>query len=170
MCSVHINAEQIGGNMQIKDLLQVISLTEEQENYIKEYLGLTNVQWIPVTGNYYYYFSSYGELSHTQYLENDEDIFRKTTGNCFPTKEIAITYIANLKTYNSLKEYANLHNKTFTDGVGYIIFKNPLGKLGVVEDMLYSEIGSIYFSSKDIAQQAIKAVGEENILNLFGGQ
>ena len=95
-------------------------------------------------------------------------------GNCYPTKEAAKFVIEARKTYVALQRYAEEHNKELDWKnrleLKYFIAYMHLDNRLVIGDTFSSQnTGAIYFSSKAIAEAAIKAIGEDLIKKyLFG--
>lgn len=176
MYFVHINAEQIGGNMKIKELLEQVrdvELTEEQEKHIKEYLGIKNKKWRPEYNDLYYYIDSFGHIALCNYEAVGTDINRLVTGNCFKTKKEAEFRLEQIKVYNELKNFADENNEEieWKNGTAkYIItFDTEDEKIGTNIIFYIQDIAQIYFSSKDLAEQAIEKVGADRIKKyLFG--
>lgn len=156
-----------------------VDLTAEQETKLKELLGIKNKKkWIPIEGERYYYFDSYGDITRQCYGDECEaDDFRVATGNCFKTQEEAQFRLNQIKVYAKLKNFADEHNDEidWKDKNGcknkYCIVCDfdRKAKIYIAYACYVKESGTIYFSSKELAEQAIKEVGEDRIKKyLFG--
>ena len=172
MYFVHINVEQIGGNMTIKAFslkYKNVELTEEQEKHIKDYLGIKNKKWRLKEGENYYFVNSYGCISNSK----NYDEFRLITNNCFKTQKDAEFRLEQIKVYNELKNFADENNEEieWKNGTAkYIItFDTEDEKIGTNIIFYIQDIAQIYFSSKELAEQAIDKVGADRIKKyLFG--
>lgn len=88
-------------------------------------------------------------------------------GNCFETKEQAEFAIDKQKVYTELKRYALEHNEEENDWndidkCKWYITKD-CGKLNVYSFYRLQFLNQIYFTSEEIAQNAIKEIGEDRI-------
>lgn len=163
--------------MTIKELLekyQDVEITEEQAKQIKDILGIKeSKKWKPEKGENYYYIMSCGEIE-SQYFNNIEaDKFRILTNNYFKTREEAEFRLEQIKVYNELKNFADENNEEIDwecDEPKYYCYFSSISKNLVISDISrMKDIGQIYFSSRELAEQAIKKVGVARIKKyLFG--
>lgn len=91
------------------------------------------------------------------------------THNYFKTREEAKEYAEVLGIKRQLMKFADEHNDKIDwediDQFGYIIYWNPcLNDIRICKDGFKTAPEIIYFSSVDIAQQAIDEIGKENII------
>ena len=113
-----------------------------------------------------YLLNTYANITeeHWNYLPGD--VFALEQGNIFKTKEEAVKERERRYILERLKDYIDLNGE-------YVIFKNDRdGSLGVLKDCDVSErnrrlLGTLYFSSENIARSAIETIGEKEILSLF---
>lgn len=174
--SAHIIAEQIGGNMTIKELLEKIQdleFTKEQEEHIKKCLGIKDTKWQPKFNEKYYYVDKNLSIQSYHFENDNTDNTLLFTNNCFKTTEEAEFRLEQIKVYNELKNFADENNDE-------IAWKNHTSKyhigldytdnsLYTFDNFSYRYIGQIYFSSQKVAQQAIEKVGADRIKKyLFG--
>ena len=166
--------------MKIKDLLenvQDVVLTPEQEKQIKEYLGIKEPKrWKPNPGERYWYIPHCSDIASTpwsNYCELDADLF--AMGNCFKTKEEAEFALEKHLVYQELKHFADENNDRPIEWENpnaenyHIYFLYEENNLKVSGCWRWQDIGQIYFSSKELAEQAIQKVGEDRIKKyLFG--
>lgn len=165
--------------MKIKDLLenvQDVELTPEQEKQIKEYLGIKETKrWKPKSGKNYWYIMNCGNITVTHwsdYCDLDAELF--AMNNCFETKEKAEFALEKYKVYLELKQFADENNdpiKWCKSNIKnyYIYLSHNNNTLHVEYSWICQDIGQIYFSSEDLAKQAIQKVGEDRIKKyLFG--
>ena len=163
--------------MKVKDLIkdvQDVELTPEQEKQIKDYLGIKgNKRWKPKNDGRYY--TIYGDLSvDSTYNNTSMDSLRIVYGNCFKTEKEAEFAAEKIKVYLELKNFADENNDP-------INWSNPLQeKFYIMWDyekciIIYTyscwmkTLDAIYFSSKELAKQAVETVGADRIKKyLFG--
>ena len=174
--SVHINAEQIGGNMTRKELLEkikAVGFTEEQEELIKKCLGIEDKKWKPKEEENFYFVNSCGDIFINTFHNTCDDKFRILTNNYFKTEEEAEFKLEQIKVYNELKNFADENNEEIdwkSDTLKHHIFYDyDENKPDIYGSISYEFIGQIYFSSRKLAEQAIKKVGADRIKKyLFG--
>ena len=161
--------------MKLRELLekhQDLELTEEQEKEIKKFLNIKdNIRWKPKKNEDYWYIGSCGDICVNSnavcgYCGYDEA--RYFINNMFKTEEEAKFRLEQIKVYNELKNFADENNDE-------IDWKNPRQEKYYLylsyADMKLSFgcwhstniLGTIYFSSKKIAEQAIEKVGKDRI-------
>ena len=160
--------------MTIKELYEKygdVELTEEQVKQIKEYLGLKNEKWEPYIDETYYYAGN-GKVG-THFFKNDSiDAYKFFTNNCFKTKEEAEFRLEQIKVYNELKNFADENNEEVDWNIEckyHIGLNYDNNSLNVFENFSFKYIGQIYFSSKELAQQAIAKVGADRIKKYLCG-
>lgn len=164
--------------MTIKELLinyKDVELTKEQEKQIKEYLGIKNKKWKPKQDERYYFIDSLGEIQFdTYFIASEHDEFLYCSNNMFKTKEEAEFILEQIKVYNELKNFADENNDEIdwsnTDTHKYTIeYEKVYKKLKCNLYSFTQHIGQIYFSSHELAKQAIDKVGADRIKKyLFG--
>ena len=91
------------------------------------------------------------------------------THNYFKTKEEAEEYAEVLEIKRQLMKFADEHNDKIDwkdiNQFGYVIYWNPcLNDIKICKNGFKMAPEIIYFSSVDIAQQAIDTIGKENII------
>lgn len=138
-------------------------LTKEQ----MEQLGIEveeNKRWRAADGGQYWFVDSNNEVRNDMEYRYNYDSFRYYSHNYFQTKEEAETYARVLKTEMLLKKYADEHNKEFGD-CKYELYTNGTD-LVLVSSILGSHIFSrvIWFSSENVALEAINEIGKDRIL------
>lgn len=147
---------------------------EKKLNELREKLNKpANKVWKPEYENTYYYITVYGIARETVCINGKFDECTWATGNCFKTKEEAEFEAERLKVISELKRFAEEHNdpidwedtlqnKWF---IGAYTAKNTIGCSFVSS----FKSNDIYFSSREIAQQAISEIGEERIKKYYLG-
>ena len=148
---------------------------EQLINLIKKANQKSKKRW-KAKLNEKYYFINYNNkiesLNNTKHYF-DENLFK--VGNYFKTKEEAEFELNRRLVYQELKDYALEHNKIDIDwydteeckwSIRYDYYRDCFT---VSSWWYYQELGQIYFSSQDIALDAIKVVGRDRIKKyLFG--
>lgn len=164
--------------MKLKELLekhQDLELTEEQEKEIKKFLNIKDSKkWKPEINEEYWYVDSFGDIAAEIFAEDSEDEYKILTNNCFKTEKEAEFRLEQFETYNELKNFADENN----DEIDWNDLKQKKWHLNLIHpdmklDLSYCSLidiqGAIYFTSEELAQQAIKKVGEDRIKKyLFG--
>ena len=131
--------------------------------------------WKPMVGDEYWSIDSDGDtIWNYVWHNNDLDEQHYSIGNCFQTRENAVDAIERLKIRAELRHYADEYNDKidWKDGKQdkwYIYFDYINGRLDYNRLLCNRDSFQIYFTSEEIAQDAVKAVGEERIKKyLFG--
>ena len=130
--------------------------------------------WKPEKDGHYYYYDNDGRTYQSSYCEDSIDKCRLEFGNCFKTQEEAKHMAEKLKVINELKNFALENNNEKIDWRDKCI-----GKYFITYDFYDEEISvasytfrnflpfEIYFTSKEIAQKAIKTIGEYRIKKYY---
>lgn len=162
--------------MEIK--VNLNNLTEEELKKFCELLEKAKTPvskvWKPKKDEYYWLINDCGLL--TYYVWNGERFCHNlfAIGNCFKNKEEAKNAVERLKIRAELQRYADEHNDKidWKDGKQdkwYIYFDYINGRLDYNRLLCNRDSFQIYFTSYEIVQAAVKAVGEERIKKyLFG--
>lgn len=164
--------------MTLKDFLEKhseVEITKEQEEQIKNFLKIKeSKRWKPNDGEEYYYIDDEGSINYHFFANDEIDNFLYFSNNCFQTKEEAEFHLEKLKVYYELKNFADENNEEIDwkniDQIKYtFLFDYEDDKIVYDNIRFFKRIGSIYFSSKELAKQAIAKVGEDRIKKyLFG--
>ena len=165
--------------MKLKELLknvEDVELTEEQEKQIKDYLGIKDSKrWKPKENERYYIVTTRLTVGEAFYTVNDEiNAARLLVNNCFKTKKEAEFRLEQIKVYNELKNFADENNngicwKDENEDKFYINYIHSDKQVLCFSANFIQDIGQIYFSSEELAEQAIEKVGEDRIKKyLFG--
>lgn len=165
--------------MKVKDLLknvQDVELTPEQEKQIKDYLGIKeSKRWKPSASEKCW--TIFGDFTiDTEYFSPhfSSDKRRYKYGNLFETKEEAEFAAEKIKVYLELKNFADEHNEPidWSDPLQdkiYIMWDYEKCSIRYDYNCWMKALNVIYFSSKELAKQAIETVGEDRIKKyLFG--
>lgn len=138
-------------------------LTKEQ----MEQLGIEvkeNKRWRANDRYEYWFVEDSGHLRGTVEANCYCDDFRYYSHNYFRTEEEARIYARVLETEMLLKKYADEHNEKFGD-CKYELYTDEIDSvlIGVVlVSCIYTR--TIWFSSDDVALEAIKEIGKDRII------
>lgn len=122
----------------------------------------------PQDGDKYWLIEETLGVSRYAWAGDDFDNKLLSVGNVFRTKQQAEFAIEKLKVEAELRKYS----RTFKHGGDNYTFNfnHDEGKVvHVYASESYEELGSLYFESRDKAQQAIDEVGEERIKKYIFG-
>ena len=130
--------------------------------------------WKPEKDGHYYYYDNDGRTYQSSYCEDSIDKCRLEFGNCFKTQEEAKHMAEKLRVIKELRDFALENNNEKIDWRDKCI-----GKYFITYDFYDEEISvasytfrnflpfEIYFTSKEIAQKAIKTIGEYRIKKYY---
>lgn len=134
-----------------------------------------NKVWKPEIGEDYYCINS-DSNKMISYYHWQNDVYDKhyyETGNCFKTKEEAEFALEKQKVITELKRFALENNECELDWYDYDQEKYYI-KYACQHDYfsIHHNCGikcpvTIYFSSEDIAKQAIKTIGEDRLKKYY---
>lgn len=155
------------------------NLTEEERNQLLALIEKSTEKkskvWKPKSNKNYYYMASDGDISNSYWngdskIDND----RYSIGNCFQTKEKAEFAVERLKVIAELKRFAQEHNEKEIDWRDFGQCKYSI-YCEFHDNAEYIDIGcakeckanDIYFTSEEIAQQAIDTIGADRIKKYY---
>lgn len=137
-------------------------LTKEQ----MEQFGIEvkeNKRWRASSRGGYWFVNADNLVDMAQEGYDIYDDFRYYFHNYFQTREEVETYARVLETEMLLKKYADEHNGEFGDCRFYLIRPKTANEL--IELTYYNcRSRTIFFSSREIAQNAIKEIGKDRII------
>ena len=123
-------------------------------------------------GDRYFFLTASGIVQGGTWSNDSSDFNRQRIGNTFLTEEDAKFARERLKVIAELKKYA----KEFSDEEGknmnlpkHYLFYDYEDHVISIGCVYYSKGNGIYFGSKEKAQEAIKAVGEDRIKKYYLG-
>lgn len=146
---------------------QLISLVEKSnKSNLKQ-------NWRADRDGIYFYINSYLNVMFDEDKYFDTDNKRYKVGNYFKTEEEAEFEKEKMLVYQELKNYAFEHNESEIDWENreqykYYIFYNNRG-VGIGNENTTMYLGQIYFTSREIAHNAIASIGEDRIEKYFFG-
>ena len=115
----------------------------------------------------YYRLNSFGEIYPSLDYRNPDDDYFYYSHNYFKTREDAEKYARVLKTEMLLRKYADEHNEDMVwDGMRrhyFFYFNTARNTVSIDYYTCSKEAREIYFSSREIAEAAIKEIGEDRI-------
>lgn len=131
----------------------------------------------PEIGTRYFYLDSVGDIINAVWDDDEYDNARWNLGNVFLTEKEIVFAIEKRKVEVELERYALEHNETLRekwDRAGTyqhynIVFDHTKKKLATTNAYFLQEASSIYFTSEEIAYNAIEAVGKDRILKYIFG-
>ncbi len=162
----------------MSDLLDKISELEQQlvelrakiEKEEKENKG-AGKRWRANRGEDYWYVTDWGitiQEEDARSTNSATDNYRYDTHNYFQTEEEARKYASVLETERQLKKFADEHNEPIDWGninqkKWSLYYNYNCYSVGIAEIYTTKNSRVVYFSSKELAEQAIDAIGEEKI-------
>ena len=144
---------------------------------IRKYSNKENKRWKPEYNDPYYYITGHGGINRCNSCICDEiDNKRFNLRNCFKTKEEAKFELERRKIIAELQNYADEHNTTDIDwnnhnqGKYFIYYSYALNKLDIsCTSFSKQAVNVVYFTSREIAESAVKYVGKDRILKYIFG-
>lgn len=122
----------------------------------------------------YFYVNECGGIMNSKWYDDSIDADRYEIGNCFKTKEKAEFTLEKLKVEAELRRFAEKNNECEFDWKDkkqekWFIFYNC--KEEIINPIYVYDfcICNIYFTSKEIAKQAIDYIGEERLKKYYFG-
>lgn len=152
------------------------NLTEEERNQllalVKKSMEEPKV-WKPRDGERYYYITDGGDINSDQYYSASfNDNSRYEIGNCFKTEEEAAFAVERQKIITELKRFAQEHNDKINWNNGrwkyYLVYDYhyPVKDISIYST-IYVKRNGIFFTSKEIAQQAIDTIGADRLKKYY---
>lgn len=129
--------------------------------------------WEPSLGDLYYYINSNGDIKFSYYNTRSIDKRRICNiGNYFKTDEEADHMVEKLKVIKELRDFALEHNDEEIDWVDneqdkWEISYKDSNVEPICNNYYRAQAFNIYFASKEIAQEAIKKIGEDRIKKYY---
>lgn len=147
------------------------NLSEEEREQLMKLIQKSNGSkrkvWKPYYRERYFYINECGEIMNSEWFDDSIDISRYGIGNCFKTKEEAEFALEKRRVEVELQRFAEENNECDT-GVRYFISYNLDSEITV--DQIYGvRLKGIYFSSKEVAENAIWAIGKGRLKKYYLG-
>jgi hypothetical protein len=149
-----------------------------QQNEVAEMIKnlKNNKKWQPETKDLYFYVSSEGDIFRDEWYTTLDDEFRMSTDNCFKTLEEAEQHLENIKTKAELRALADELNygkmvdwENENQSKYYIYYDHDTHILDYAMNTIYQRQGHVYCLNSDFLQEAIKRIGEQNLINMIKG-
>lgn len=121
-------------------------------------------------GDMYYFITDDGHICMAKWQSRTSDFRRLALGNVFKTEKDAEFGIEKQKVKVELEQYAKEHNDPERDvwngfnehcGIRYDCLSSDLDTSAMYQ---FNDIGAIYFTSKEIAEDAVNKVGAKRIM------
>lgn len=146
------------------------NLSEEEREQLIKLIKKSNKPkskiWKPEYDEEYFYVSGYGVVGNNIWKNDYIDNGCYKIGNCFKTEEDAKFALEKAKVEAELRRFAEENNEFDTSVMRYFISYNL--DLKITIDQFYGiRLKSIYFSSKEAAEKAIKTIGEERLRKYY---
>lgn len=143
------------------------NLTEEERNQLLALVKKSTEEpkvWNPKDYKKYYYVDNNGDIWEERWCGSYTDEERYEIDNCFKTEEEAEFAVEKLKVITKLKRFAQEHNGKidWNDRIWkyYLAYDHDYDTKGIyITYSDYLKIADIYFTSREIAQQAIDTIG-----------
>lgn len=152
----------------MSSLLNRISELEKQLAALKIEIEKENKRWRSKDGDIYWVVDSNGNPSWSYEYDRDRDSFRYDTHNYFQTEDEAQKYANVLETERQLKKFAEEHSdvidwNNINQEKWCLYYNYKYYRVDIGNPCWSKDARTIFFSSKEIAEQAINEIGEEKI-------
>lgn len=152
----------------MSSLLNRISELEKQLAALKIEIEKENKRWRSKDGDTYWLVGSNGETTCSYEYHRDTDNFRYDTHNYFKSEEEAQKYANVLETEKQLKKFAEEHSdvidwNNINQEKWCLYYNYKYYRVDIGNPCWSKDARTIFFSSKEIAEQAINEIGEEKI-------
>jgi len=150
------------------DIKEIKNEIKQLQQYLKILRKEESKFWKPKHQDRYWYVNGSGVVMEDEFDSFSEKTFNNF-GNIYSTRMEAF-FMSRKQAYTyQLHKYAREHNenllnwKNETQEKWYIFYNYNTKELEYDYDLTCKNMGVVYFTSKQIAQEAVKKVGEENI-------
>ncbi len=164
--------------MENKITVNVENLSEEEREQLMKLIQKSNGSkrnlWKPKCGELFFYISGRGYIFSSIWINSYICNEYYSVGNCFKTKEEAEFTLEKVKVETELRRFAEENNECEIDwsdrkqNKWLICYNYDLKNIDTGYDNTL-RTHYIYFSSKEIAKQAIKHIGEERLKKYYFG-
>lgn len=145
---------------------------EQLMKLIQKSNGSKGMVWKPEYDEWYFYVSGYGVIGSNVWINDYTDNGYYEIGNCFKTEEEAKFALEKTKVEAELCRFAEKNNEYEIDWKDedqekwFIYYYSDK----ICPYQTYSTMrNDIYFSSKEIAKQAVDNIGEERLKKYYFG-
>lgn len=150
---------------------------EEREQLMKlihKSNGFNSKVWKPKCGEEYFRIAGYGEINNFSWINDVTDDTCYGIGNCFKTREDAEFALEKTKVVAELRRFSEENNEYEIDWKDKdqekwcMCYSYYYGNIYFIDAGSYKR-NDIYFTSKEIGEQAIKHIGEERLKKYYFG-
>lgn len=151
------------------------NLTDEERNTLLSLVKKSNEPkskvWKPDVEEEFYTLFGDGSIYKLTWLNIADRVKRYEIGNCFKTEEKAKFALEKLKVITELKRFAIEHNEGEIDWDTikknfYIYYSCHINRIDI-DFTTHMRESIVYFTSREIAKAAIKAISEERIKKYY---
>lgn len=152
------------------------NLTEKEQNQllalVKKSMEEKPKVWKPEDDEEYYYMTAGGAINSQKYQAFFNDKSRYAIGNCFKTREETEFAVEKQKVITELKRFAQEHNEKIDWNNGrwkyYLVYDYhyPVKDISICST-IYVKRNGIFFTSKEIAEQAIDTIGADRLKKYY---
>lgn len=159
-------------------IVNINNLTEGEREQFKKLLEKANKEnrvWKPEDREKYYYIDGYSCATEDSWEGLEVDIDRFDIGNAFKTREEAEIALERARVKAELQKYALEHNdpekEAWNNDNGHykIAFDHRVNDFFMTRGYYMEEESVTYFTSPEIAREAITTIGRERILKYIFG-
>ena len=127
--------------------------------------------WIPKEKEKYFYIEDCMGVSDDRNVQAPIDYCRFNIGNFFKTKIEAEHMLETLKVIHELEKFAYENNEgeiEWGNKCYYLCYDHLVGKIEISENIFFQFLPfNIYFTSRKIAEEAIKTIGKDRIKKYY---
>lgn len=140
---------------------------EEREQLLKLIKKAKKKAWKPQKTEEYFYISTDDDLAWAKSFEDVPfDRNQYAFGNCFKTREEAEFIAEKLKVIAKLKRFADCNS---CGNLKYVLVYSLTLNCILVCSENFHKRNDVYFSTEEIAEKAIKAIGEDRLKKYYFG-
>lgn len=155
------------------------NLSDEERNTLLSLVKKSNEPkskkskvWKPQEGDDFCTIYGDGSIYTLTWTINRDRVERYEIGNCFKTEEEAKFAVEKLKVITELKRFALEHNEGEIDWSDkeqdkYFMYYSYISFKIIIDYTTTSKRTTTYFTSREIAEQAIKEIGEERLKKYY---
>ena len=152
------------------------NLSEEEREQLMKLIqksnGFKSKMWKPNYGRKYFYINDCGAIINSKWYDDVIDTYRYEIGNFFKTKEETEFALEKVKVETELRRFAEENNEHEIDWTDEdqekwcMCYSYYYGNIYFIDAGSYKR-NDIYFTSKEIGEQAIKHIGEERLKKYY---
>lgn len=152
------------------------NLSEEEREQLMKLIEKSNGSkrnvWKPESNEKYFFVSGCGVINGCKWINDTTDNGYYEIGNCFKTKEEAEFALERVKIKTELRRFAEENNECEFDWENrnqnkwFIYYNCVMKKIDALYDTIF-KTHYIYFSSKEVAENAICTIGKERLKKYY---